>query len=190
MPWLAIAHHLPERTRLRCPMLRRNAAACTKLADVLADVPGVHEVRVRPYTGSALILHDAGVAIGALTEAASQALGGARVLAHGEVPPLSAAGPAFSSIRQKLIVIAREIDSNIRRSSDGSVDLGTLATLGFASAGAVQIAASEELPAPPWFNLAWWAYRMFMTTQNVGAPGGEVQPGPVDNGEAPPAPLP
>lgn len=169
MAWLAIAHHLPDRTRLRSPALRKNAAICTQLADALAAVRGVREVRIRPYTGSALILHDPGVALDALTEVACSALDGARVLAHGEAPPLSAAVPAFSSIRQKLAAIAREIDRDIRRSSDGSVDLGTLTTLGLVGAGAFQIAATGQLQAPPWFNLAWWAYRTFMTTHN-GAP--------------------
>jgi hypothetical protein len=169
MAWLAIVHHLPERTRLRSPALRGDPAACTRLADVLAGVPGVREVKVRPYTGSALILHDAGVAVGPLTEAASRALGGARVLATGEAPPLSTAVPAFSSIRQKLVAIARELDRDIRRGSEGSVDLGTLATLGMVGAGAAQVATSGELPMPPWFNLAWWSYRMFMTTQSVDA---------------------
>lgn len=175
MAWLLVVHHLPERTRLRSPALRKTPAACTRLADALAAVPGVREVRVRPYTGSALILHDPGATLDALTEAACRALDGARVLAPGEAPPLSAAVPAFSSIRQKLAAIARELDVDIRRHSDGSVDLGTLATLGFAGAGAAQVAASGELPMPPWFNLAWWAYRTFMTTHH-GAPPSAPQP--------------
>jgi hypothetical protein len=182
--WLAVAHHLPERTRLRSPALRKDTAACTRAADALAAVSGVHEVKVRPYTGSALISHDAGVPVAALTAAASEALDGARVLALGEPPPLSAAVPAFSSIRQKLVAIAREIDRDIRRSSEGSVDLGTLATLGFAGAGAAQIAAAGELQIPPWFNLAWWAYRTFMTTQH----GALAQDPPDDLPDDPPGP--
>jgi hypothetical protein len=164
--WLVVSQHLPERTRLRSPVLRKTPAACTRIADALAAVPGVREVRVRPYTGSALILHDPSATLDALTEVACDALDGARVLAPGEAPPLSAAVPAFSSIRQKLAAIAHELDCDLRRSSEGSVDLGTLATLGFASAGAASVAASGQLPMPPWFNLAWWAYRTFMTTHN------------------------
>jgi heavy-metal-associated domain-containing protein len=164
--WLVVTHRLPERTRLRSPALRKTPAACTRLADALAAVPGVREVRVRPYTGSALILHDPEVTLDALTQVACGALDGARVLAPGEAPPLSTAVPAFSSIRQKLIALAREIDRDIRRGSDGSVDLGTLATLGLASAGALGVAATGQLPMPPWFNLAWWAYRTFMTTHH------------------------
>ncbi|HEX3476398.1 MAG TPA: hypothetical protein VHT91_15345 [Kofleriaceae bacterium] len=166
MAWLVVTQHLPERTRLRSPVLRKTPATCTRLADALAAVPGVREVRVRPYTGSALILHDPGATLDGLTEVACRALDGARVLAPGEAPPLSAAVPAFSSIRQKLAAIAHELDRDIRRGSDGSVDLGTLATLGFVGAGAAQVAASGQLPMPPWFNLAWWAYRTFMTTHN------------------------
>lgn len=176
MTWLLVVHHLPERTRLRSSVLRKTPAACTRLADALAAVPGVREVRVRPYTGSALILHDPGATLEALIEVACRALDGARVLAPGEAPPLSAAVPAFSSLRQKLAAIAREIDCDIRRSSDGSVDLGTLATLGFAGAGAAQVAASGELPMPPWFNLAWWAYRTFMTTHNGAPPAAPPTP--------------
>jgi hypothetical protein len=168
--WLVVVHHLPERTRLRSPVLRKTPAACTRLADALAAAPGVREVRIRPYTGSALIEHEAGVTLDALTGVACAALDGARLLAHGEPPPLSTAVPAFSSVRQKLAALARELDRDIRRSSDGSVDLGTLATLGLVGAGAAQVATSGELPMPPWFNLAWWAYRTFMTTHNSTPP--------------------
>jgi hypothetical protein len=178
MAWLALVHHLSDRTRLRSPALRKSAAACTRLADALAAVPGVREVRIRPYTGSALITHDPGVSLDALTQVACGALDGARLLAPGEAPPLSTAVPAFSSVRQKLAAIAQEIDRDIRRSSDGSVDLGTLTTLGLVGAGAAQVAASGQLPMPPWFNLAWWAYRTFMTTHNGAPPSPPGTPAP------------
>ncbi|HEX7839843.1 MAG TPA: hypothetical protein VF469_20345 [Kofleriaceae bacterium] len=174
MAWLVVTHHLPERTRLRSPVLRKTPAACARLADALAAVPGVREVRVRPYTGSVLILHRS-VAADALADAASRALDGARVLANGESPPLTGAVPAFSSLRHKVATIAREIDHDIRRGSDGSVDLGTLATISLAGAGALEVAATGQMPMPPWFNLAWWAYRTFMTTHSAhGAPKPEA----------------
>jgi hypothetical protein len=49
--------------------------------------------------------------------------------------------------------------------SDGSVDLGTLATLGMLGAGAVQVATTGALPFAPWFNLAWWGFRTFVTSE-------------------------
>ena len=32
-------------------------------------------------------------------------------------------------------------------------------------AGAADVIASGKLPLPPWFNLAWWGFRTFMTTE-------------------------
>jgi hypothetical protein len=165
MRWIAIAHALPERTRLRCPALRRDDPACERLADTLARVPGVHAVHVRPYTGSVLIEHDPGVAAPALADEAARVLDCPKVLASGESPPVPTQVPAFSSLARKIVSAARELDRDIRRKSDGSVDLGTLATLGFVGAGAAQVATTGELPLPPWFNLAWWGFRTFVTSE-------------------------
>jgi hypothetical protein len=165
MRWLAIAHHLPGRTRLRTPVLRKDPPACERIADTLAAIPGVRDVKVRPYTGSMLIEHDEKLAIGTLVEATRAALAIDRVLAAGERPPLEAEVPPFSSIARKLVIAVRELDRDIRRGSDGTVDLGMLATLGFLGAGAAEVVASGKLPLPPWFNLAWWGFRTFMTTE-------------------------
>ena len=45
------------------------------------------------------------------------------------------------------------------------MDLGVLATLGLIGAGAAEIVVTGKLPIPPWFNLAWWGFRTFMTTE-------------------------
>ena len=165
MTWLAIAHAIAGRTRLRSPLLRKDPATCHRIADVLAAVPGVHEVQVRPFTGSALVLHDRELAAPALADAMARALGGAQVLAPGERPPLPAEIPAFSAVARKLASAVQEIDRDIRRASNGSVDLGTLAALGFIGAGATEVARTGQLPLPPWFNLAWWGFRTFVTTE-------------------------
>lgn len=165
MRWLEIAHHLPDRTRLRTPVLRKDAPAAERVADALAAIPGVREVKVRPYTGSILIEHKPEIAVDALLDVVRSALAIERVLAVGETPPVDPDVPAFSSVARKLASAVRELDRDIRRQSAGSVDLGMLATLGFVTAGAAEVAISGELPLPPWFNLAWWAYRTFMTTE-------------------------
>jgi hypothetical protein len=163
--WLAIAHHLPERTRLRSPVLRTDHAACERLADTLAATTGVRRVEIRPYTSSMLVEHAGSLALGNLVELVQRELGIERVLAHGELPPIATEIPPFSSIARRIAVMVRELDRDIRRRSDGTVDLGVLATLGFFAAGAAEVAASGQLPIPPWFNLAWWGYRTFMTTE-------------------------
>lgn len=165
MRWLMVVHHLPDRTRLRTPLLRKNQAASAQVADALAAVAGVRQVTVRPYTGSVLIEHDEALPLASLVDTVRGALSIEHVLAAGERPPLDTEVPPFSSIARKLVIAVREIDRDIRRGSEGTVDLGMLATLGFFGAGAVEVVASGKLPLPPWFNLAWWGFRTFMTTE-------------------------
>jgi hypothetical protein len=165
--WIEVAHQMPGRTRLRAPALRRDEPACERLAEALAGVAGVRAVHVRPYTGSAVIEHDESVLAQSLTECASRTLGIERVLAPGEQPPLDAQAPPLASLARKIAGVVSELDRDLRRVSAGSVDLGTLATLGFIGAGAAQVATSGTLPMPPWFNLAWWGFRTFMTTERA-----------------------
>jgi heavy-metal-associated domain-containing protein len=165
--WIAVAHHLPDRTRLRSPLLRRDRSACEKLADALAAFPGVREVACRPYTGSALVHHKPDLALDKLVAEVQRVLDVAKVLAPGEPPPIDPDVPAFSSLARTLVAAVRAIDSDIRRGSDGTVDLGTLATFGLLGAGAVEVAATGKLPLPPWFNLAWWGFRTFVTTEQA-----------------------
>lgn len=176
MRWLQIAHALPGRTRLRFPALRGDAAAGERLADALAAVPGVREVKVRPYTGSIVVLHDPDLPSASVAETARQILTPDRVLAVGEPPPRSAEVPELSRLARLVAKAFRDIDRDVRRASDGSLDLGTLATLGFLGAGVADVASSRELPLPPWFNLAWWGYRTFMTNEQD-----EIQSADVDD---------
>jgi len=120
---------------------------------------------VRPYTGSVLIEHEPAVAIETLIDVTRDTLAIDRILAEGEDPPLDPNVPPFSTLARKVMIAVRELDRDLRRSSDGTVDLGMLATLGLIGAGATQIAITGRLPLPPWFNLAWWGYRTFMTTE-------------------------
>jgi len=164
MRWIQIVHHIAGRTRLHAPALRRDTVRCEQLADALSTLPGVREVHVRPYTGSALVIHDRSLAAPSLAEAAARAID-ARVLEPGESPPVPAYVPPFSSVARTLAQAVREIDRDILRKSDGTVDLGTLAALGLFGAGAAQIVATGKLQHPPWFNLAWWGFRTFVTTE-------------------------
>jgi hypothetical protein len=164
-PWIACTFHIAERTRLRSPSLRKDPRACERVADALAAAPGVREVRARPYTGSVLVAHDPDVTEASLLATAAHALGIVKILAPGEPPPIDPDVPAFSTLARKVVQTMVEIDKDIRRATDGTVDLGTIATLGFVGAGALEVATTGQLPLPPWFNLAWWGFRTFVTTE-------------------------
>jgi hypothetical protein len=165
MRWLQIAHTLPGRTRLRFPALRGDPTASEHIADALAAMPGVREVHVRPFTGSILVIHELDLTSANLVEAAQRILAPDQLLATGEPPPRPrpAVVPELSRIARLTATAFHEIDRDVRRASEGSLDLGTLFALGLLGAGAAEVATSREIPLPPWFNLAWWGYRTFIT---------------------------
>jgi hypothetical protein len=165
MRWLQIAHTVPGRTRLRFPALRGDTPAGERIADALAALPGVRAVHVRPFTGSILVLHELELTSASLVEAAQRILAPDRILAPGEPPPRNPDVPEISRVARLAAKAFREIDRDVRRASEGSLDLGTLATLGFFGFGAAGVAASRDISLPPWFNLAWWGYRTFMTNE-------------------------
>jgi hypothetical protein len=165
MRCLQIVHAIPGRTRLRCAALRGAIDDVNRLADALAAAPGVHETSIRPFTGSILVLHDPSVTSAALIEVAQRVLACDRVLARGERPPFEGAVPELSKVAKLAAAAFRDLDRDVLRASEGSLDLGTLATLGFVGAGAVGLAFAREVEMPPWFNLAWWGYRTFMTNE-------------------------
>jgi hypothetical protein len=175
-----IAHASPGRLRLRLPWLRADHAAATALADHIAGRPGVIEVAVRPRTGSVLCRYDARrTNAGKLIAAVQRETRVATVLRPGAAVPAAtrAARPPGSSVGRALVEAFRGLDEDIHAATSGRVDLGTLAGLGLLTAGAAEVAVTRKLPAPPWFSLAWWAFRTFTMFE----PGAPVVPPPHDD---------
>jgi hypothetical protein len=164
MRYLHVIHAIPGRTRLRYPALRHLTGECERVADALAAMDGVTEVHVRPYTGSILVLHDASVSVPALVEAIQRVLDVDHVLKRSESPP-PVAVPELSRIARLAARTFRQLDRDMLAASEGSFDLGTLVTMSFLGLGGMQIASARELVLPPWFQLAWWSYRTFMTNE-------------------------
>jgi hypothetical protein len=165
MRWLQLVHSVPGRTRLRFPALRHEPATQERVADELVAVTGVREVRIRPFTGSILVTHDRGLTGAAVLDAAHRITGADFVLAAGQSPPVSGEAPTLSRIAQLTARAFRDIDHDVLLRSGGSLDLGTLVTLGFLAAGAIGIGVDRQIQMPPWFNLAWWGYRTFMVNE-------------------------
>ena len=161
---IRLAHDSPGRLRLRLPELRNQPGVSTALADHLAQTPGVVEVAVRPRTGSVLCRYDERHTTAAkLIAAVRRQPRAATRRREGEASPRSARAvrPQGSSVARALADAFRAFDDEIFNASSGRVDLGTLAGLGLLGAGAAEVIMTRELPAPPWFSLAWWALRTF-----------------------------
>jgi hypothetical protein len=165
MTWIQVVHQIPGRTRIYSGVLRKNESRCEQLADALTAQSGIREVAVRPYTGTALVHHDRAVNAQAIVEAAARVLD-VRIIPFGEPAPVPEFVPPLSSAATKFVQAFREIDRDIRRGSEGTLDFGVLASLALLGAGAAEVAATGKLPIPPWFNLAWWGIRTFVTAEH------------------------
>lgn len=71
-----------------------------------------------------------------------------------------------SSVARAAASLFKRSNLEVVRATDGRIDMGTLAALGFAVGGAVEVAVTGNLPLPPWFQLAWWAFRTFTTLED------------------------
>lgn len=165
--WMHVAHRLPGRLRVRLPALRHSTEEAQQLIDELVRLEGVSQAQARLSTGSVLVHYDPddvdeAEVIAHLTDAARAVA--ARV---GRSPgDLGRAERRAESMAHATVQFFREVDRDIERVTDGAVDLGTLVTAGFVIAGALQVVSARKIPAPPWFNLAWWGFRTFMTLES------------------------
>jgi hypothetical protein len=185
--YIRIVHAMPGRSRFRLSWLRgerrTNQEEVTRLADALAALPGMREVRIDPYTGSVLCLHDverAAADRAALVGHLVRLTGVETVLGEGQAPPATPPAPAHlaaGSVARGMVRLFKDLDDRVLAATDGKLDLGTLATLGFLATGAIGVASRRQLSAPPWFNLAWWGFRTFMSVERDLLDGDGGDPG-------------
>lgn len=161
-----LVHDTPGRLRLRLRWLRDAPDEARDLADALARVDGSMHVELRPWTGSLLCRFDpARVDAERILALVQRETGAETVRRPGEHAPeldvgvRRTAGLRASRFSHAVRESFRGINRSVMRHTDGHLDLGSLAALGFLALGAAEIASARKLPAPPWFNLAWWSFR-------------------------------
>jgi len=154
------AHASRGRLRLRLPWLKRRPAEATRLADLVVALGGMERVEVRLRTGSLLCLFDPARLEAEDVVAAVCRHSGAVEIGAGDDAPLPERRRA-SALGRVLARSAAGINQDILEASDGTLDLGTVAALGFLTLAAGEIALTRTLPIPQWSSLAWWAFRTF-----------------------------
>ncbi len=161
--YIQIAHQVPGRTRLRIGPAPVDVVLAEQMANTLVAVPGMGEVQINRRTGSVLCQHDEGTTAGAILAALGPEAFPAKILQPGETPAAAPVIAGPSAVGRAMAGAFRSINAELLTVTKGSLDLGTAAAFGFVGAGAFEVAATGKLPVPPWFNLAWWAFRTFMT---------------------------
>lgn len=175
---IRMVHAHGGRIRLRVEGLHLEEAEATRLAEVLARTPGIRRAEVNRRTGSVLCEGDPGLTpervIGPVRE--TLGLGEANGGPNDTEPPEGELFVTTSGVAREVARLFRDINRSVLRATDGQLDLGMLATVTFVSAGALEVALKKQIPAPPWFNLAWWGFRTFMTLEKAAIEESEPAP--------------
>jgi hypothetical protein len=165
-----LVHHIPGRTRLRLSPLPVTPALGEQLANALVATRGIRAVELNRATGGLLCRHDEDLAperiLAVLREVCPELI----MLQPGQAPQAAVLPEGPSAVARAMAGAFRSLDGSLREATQGSLDLGTTAAFGFMSAGMLEVAATGKLPLPPWFNLAWWAFRTFITFERTNEP--------------------
>jgi hypothetical protein len=188
-----VLHALPRRVRLRARALVGQRAACERIAEELAAHIDFDSISVRPITGSIVVVRAAGGLDAAdlrrrLAEFVATERGddGRPLTEERDV------GNGNTRIAAAVAFAVRRLNDQVRDALDGEADLQILAPIALAAASVLEPAAKGKLFAPPWSQLAWYAFRSFMSF-NREAIEGEAKghsPGPAEVTATPPSAVP
>jgi Heavy metal associated domain 2 len=161
-----VAHHVPGRLRLQLETARGDLPFLVSVAEQIRELPGVEWIRPSPQTGSLVVHYDDEERRG--IEEDVRELGARTGLFH--LLHISRAGrfkgritvhPKHGSrFARKLIAQGRELDRNLKRMTDGALDLRSLVPLCLAAASALT-ARRARAPTPFWVTLAISAFHSF-----------------------------
>ena len=165
-----IAHHVPGRLRLKVVGAPAQKEYFAAVKEVIASLEGVDSVRVNPASSSIVIdyspvdtvfhfrLKDDPTVNSWLRLEGEDAL-----LAR--VDEAVASGPhylgAHSRMADGILSGAEQLDTRLRRASDGYLDLKLLLPLAFAAATSMRQARGRGTPM--WLSLGTFAFNSFLT---------------------------
>jgi hypothetical protein len=162
-----LVHHVPGRTRIRLNWLREEPEDARRIANELAERPGLLEIRVQLHTGSVLCLHDPALGAEAILREIQRVTGVKTIMQPGQQrpPPPAAAARRGSAVGHHTLELFRDLDRDLHRATEGKLNLSTLAVTTFAGVAALNVVTTGELPLPPWYSLAWWSFRVLWTVE-------------------------
>lgn len=158
LPEAVLVHRSPGRVRLRVPSRRGDTAYFTDLRERIKGLPLVHDVSVNAGTASVLVLHAPDV--GAIDPKAVQDFAAAGGLFRLDLQTAEREAHA-GAVADQIAGLFQTTDARVRTWSQGGLDLPTLAALGLAASGLLQLSRGN-VTAPAWHVSLWYALNIFL----------------------------
>jgi hypothetical protein len=154
--WLQVVHASPGRLRLRVSREAVASGALEAAARSLATMSGIQAARLNRLASSLVIHYDPA----ALDEHGLLTALAVAGLPLANLEPSEAAYVPGSMVGHSIQDAFQTADERVGHATSGQLDLRTLVPLGFAALVLREILAGR-VTAPPWYNLAWWAFDSF-----------------------------
>jgi Heavy metal associated domain 2 len=173
-----VAHHVPGRMRLKLDSAKGNDALLEDIRQNLATMPGVHEILINASTGSVTVHYsvEAHPELLASIDKHQDHFSVAPAAAPGHVPPGTKIDDMTRMIEEEADFLAdhsdtarvvvnfcKEIDRNIKKATNNSVDLKVIVPLGLAAVTFLEIGATAATPV--WVTIGLFSLNHFIELQ-------------------------
>jgi hypothetical protein len=173
-----VAHHVPGRMRLKLDSAKGNDALLEDIRQNLATMPGVHEILINASTGSVTVHYSVEAHPELLTsiDKHQDHFSVAQAPAPGRVPPGTKIDDMTRMIEEEADFLAdhsntarvvvnfcKEIDRNIKKATNNSVDLKVIVPLGLAAVTFLEIGATAATPV--WVTIGLFSLNHFIELQ-------------------------
>jgi hypothetical protein len=173
-----VAHHVPGRMRLKLDSAKGNDALLEDIRQNLATMPGIHEILINASTGSVTVHYsvEAHPELLASIDKHQDHFSVAQAPAPGHVPPgtkiddmtrMIEAEADFladhSDTARVVVNFCKEIDRNIKKATNNSVDLKVIVPLGLAAVTFLEIGATAATPV--WVTIGLFSLNHFIELQ-------------------------
>ena len=168
-----IAHHVPGRMRLKVDTAKGNDALMEEIRQTLVNVPGIHDIEVNSSTGSVTVHyavdthpeihttidhHQEHFAVGPHAAPVTKLDDMTRMIAD------EAEFLAEHSHSARIVVdFCKQIDTNIKKATNNTLDLKVLLPLGLAGVAFLEIGATAATPV--WVTIALFSLNHFVELQ-------------------------
>lgn len=182
-----IVHHVPGRLRIKVIGVQAEAEFFAAVQGVIGALHGVDSVRVNPASSSIVVDYRPSDTVFHFRLQQDPEVGSWLCLEGedallAEIDAAVTAGAHYlerhSHLAEAIVTTAEQLDSNLRRASDGFLDLKVLLPLGLAAATSLSKVRSRGTPV--WLTLSIFAFNAFLTLHRdrIGAPVIQIVSGP------------